>query len=339
MPISYMPARDVVPKYAVFGKLPDCGDFMRLGVTSHPAVLEFDGVIARSLAYVSRQPGWSEETALHAGGSDFLFTTYDRRWSYFGTLLPSHDKAGRLYPLVAGAVLPIHATASVFPEIPIANELFFSGLREALSEAIKSGDLHACQRFLDSWVVVNPHAQDDIELARQLLHRHLASTTVARLQTALSDERYPTLDDILLTFIFHADLLSRLGASAPKQVIALPLSGKEGEAALDQGMWLAFCRAAMGKNKTRFPDFIATNDGRRTLTLASGRLGERCLGAIWDMENDPASVLDAQAPDAPWKRHRAWADTAYTLSRLVQDPGLNLSSLISTVERIAGNVS
>lgn len=339
MPISYMPARDTVPQYAVFGKIPDCSDFIRVGITSHPAVLEFDGIIARSLAYVSRQPDWNEETALRAGGSDFLFTTYDRRWCYFGTLLPSRDKAGRMYPLVAGAVLPIYAIAPAFVEIPIANELFFSGLRKALSDTVNTGDLHACQRFLDVWVVQNPHAQDDLELAKQLLMRHLASTSVARLQIALSDDRCPMLDDILLAFIFHADMLRHLGVSAQKQVIALPLSTKVGETALDQGMWLALYRAAMGKEKNRFPDFISKNDDRHTLTLASGRLGDRCLGALWDMKNDPASILDAGDTHTPWAQHRAWADTAYNLGRQAQNPNLDISSLVSIVERIAVNVS
>jgi len=339
MPISFMPVRDTVPQYAVFGKLPDCGDFIRIGNTSHPAVLEFDGIIARSLAYVSRQPGWNEETVLRAGGSDFLFTTYDRRWCYFGGLQPSRDKAGRLYPLVAGAILPIYAVSPVFPEIPIANELFFNGLRDVLSNAVGTGDLQPCKRFLEAWALPNPHAQDDLELAGQLLSRHMAKTSVAKLQAALSDNRCPALDDILLAFIFHVDLLSRLGASAQKQVIALPLSGKEGESTLDQGMWLAFYRAAMGKNNTRFPDFISKNDDRRTLSLASGRLGDRCLGALWDMENDPASILDAGDSNASWKQHRPWTDAAYTLGRQVQNPDLDISSLVSTVERIAGNVS
>jgi len=338
MPISFIPARDTTPQYAVFGKLPGREDFIRLGFSSHPAVLEFDGVLARSLTYVSRQPGWNEATVLRAGSSDFLFTTYDRRWCYFGALLPSHDKAGRLFPLVAGIILPAHALAPASAEFSLANELFFSGLRDPLSSAVNTGDLHACQRFLDTWATPNPHARDDIELAGQLLARHLASTPLARLQTALSDDCGPGLDDILLAFIFYADMLRRLGTTAPKKVIELPLSAKEGEASLDLAMWLAFYRAAMGKNKTRFPDFIARNDQRRTFTLAPGRLGERCLGTLWGMANDPASMLDAdEGANAPWSRHPTWIAAAYDLGRQVQNPEMQLASLISTVERIAGN--
>jgi len=339
MPVSFVPARDVTPQYAVFGKLSDRDEFIRLGFSSHPAVQEFDGVLARSLAYVSRQPNWSEAASLRAGVSDFLFTTHDRRWCYFGALLPSRDKAGRLYPLVGGIVLPAHAIALASAEFLIGNELFFRGLREVLARAVNNGDLPAFQRFLESWAMPNPHARDDIELAGQLLTRHLACTTLAQLQTTLTDDCCPALDDILLAFIFYASTLRRLGTSAQKQVIALPLSGKEGESALDQAMWLAFYRAAMGKNKTRFPDFITRNDDRCAFTLAPGRLGERCLGALWCMVNDPASLLGTDSSNAPWNRHPTWAETAYTLGRQVQNPDTHLASLLSTVERIADNAA
>jgi len=338
MPISFVPARDTTAQYAVFGKLPDRDDFIRLGVSNHPVVLEFDGVLARSLAYVNRQPNWNEAAVLRAGSSDFLFTTYDRRWCYFGVLLPSHDKAGRLFPLVAGIILPAHALAPASAEFPLANELYFSGLRETLTSTVNTGDLHLCQRFLNTWVAPNPHARDDIELAGQLLARHLARTPLARLQAILYDNSGPGFDDILLAFIFYADTLRRLGTSAPKQVIELPLSGKEGEATLDQAMWLAFYRAAIGKDKTRFPDFVARNGARRILTLAPGRLGERCLGALWGMPNELASMLVIAGSDAPWNRHPAWITAAYDLGRQVQNPDALLASLLSTVERISGNV-
>ncbi|MDR2015243.1 MAG: type VI secretion system-associated protein TagF [Azoarcus sp.] len=339
MPISFVPARDTTAQYAVFGKLPERADFIRLGLSNHPAVVEFDGVLARSLGTVSRQPGWNEADALQAGISDFLFTTYERRWCYFGVLHPSFDKAGRMFPLVAGIVLPAHAVTAASAEFPLANELFFSGLRETLASVIKSGDLQPCQRFLDSWAAPSPHARDNIELAGQLLARHLADTPLARLHVTLNGDSFPALDDILLAFIFYADMLRRAGTGAQKKVIALPLSENEGEAVLDQAMWMAFFRAAMGKNKTCFPDYIARNDGRRTLTLAPGRLGERCLGALWGMANDPVAMLDAGETNAPWLWEPAWGFTAYALGREVQDPNTHLASLLSTVERITGNVS
>jgi len=343
--VSFMPAHDTVLQYAIFGKLPSRDDFVRHGSTSHPAVLEFDGVIARSLVYASSQMGWSEETALGSGTSGYLFSTHDRRWCYFGALRPSRDRAGRLYPLVAGIILPSYAVAPYSPELSIANEQFFADLQKSLSSSVDTGDLPGCQQFLSAPCTdANPHtrndlAREDLELGGKLLARHLANTPISRLQTALAQRGSFTLDDVLVAFIYHADLLRRLGQNAPKQVIALPLSEKQGETALDQATWLAFYRAAMGKNKTRFPDYIAKNEGRQyTLTLAPGRLGERCMGALWNVKNDTASMLDAGAADASWKRQPAWAEAAYLLGRQVQDHSSDLASLLSTVERIAGNV-
>jgi|GEM_PF-1433776 len=343
--ISFMPASDTTLQYAVFGKLPCRDDFIRHGLTSHPAVLEFDGVLARSLVYASSQQGWNEEAVLQAGVSDYLFSTHDRRWCYFGALRPSRDKAGRLYPIVAGIILPAYAVAPYSPELSIANEQFFTDLQRALSCTVNTGDLPGCQQFLSPYCIDsnsharNVHAKEDLELGGKLLEQHLAHTSVSRLQTILAQSGSALLDDILLAFIYHADLLRRLGQNAPKQLITLPLSEKKGETALDQATWLAFYRAALGKNKTRFPDYIAKNDGRRcTLTLAPGRLGERCLGALWNVKDDPAATLDTEAANASWKRQPAWAEAAYLLGRQVQDPGSSLTSLLSTVERIAGNV-
>jgi type VI secretion system protein ImpM len=339
MPISFTPSRDATVQYAVFGKLPERDDFIRLGLGNHPAVLEFDGVLARNLAYVSRQPGWDEAKVKQVGSSDFLFTTYDRRWCYFGALQPSSDKAGRLFPLVAGIIVPAHAIAPANAEFVLANELFFNGLREILPIAVNTGDLHPCKQFLDTWTVPNPHARNDIELAGQILARHFADETLARLLTAFLDENFPALDDILLAFVSYNALLNRLGSSAQKLVVSLPLSENEGEAALDQAMWLAFYRAVMGKNKTRFPDFIVRNENRRTLTLAPGRLGERCIGALWGVSNDAAASLVAGGVNALRTQHPDWNAIAYALGRQVQDPHTHLASLLTTVERIAGNVA
>ena len=131
-----------------------------------------------------------------------------------------------------------------------------------------------------------------------------------------------------MAFIHQASLLRRLGPSAPRQAILLPLSGKEGDAALDQAAWLALCRAAAA-GKGCPADFIISN--KCQLTLAPNRFSERSLGALWGYPAKP--VLD----DPPWHRQGSWAETAWMLSKQLQNPGLTLDKLLPFLERISGN--
>ena len=333
MSISFIPAHDATPQYAVFGKTSRQADFVRINA-AHPVVEEFDGLIAKSLLLASRQPDWREEVCLKAGVSDFLFTSSDRRWCFFGALQPSHDEAGRLYPLTAGIVLPARTVQPYSAELAIANELFFSGLREQITSAVDNAvEMLACHQFLESWVAPNPHAKDDIELASQLLERHLTRTHASSLQRALAEAGYPALEDVLLTFIWHAVLLRRYGASISRQAVSVPLSGKEGEGTLDQAVWLALFRAATEKHRARSPDFIVCG-GRRVLRIAPDRLGERDLATLWGVSS-LASVPEADAPG----RRQTCAEAVWALSRQLQDPGLTLASLFSTVKRISVNVN
>jgi type VI secretion system protein ImpM len=324
-----MPARDTVPQYAIFGKLPTEPDFIRMGTSSHPVVLEFDGLLARSLAHATRQSDLDKNRYLQAGASDFQFTSHDRRWSFSGVLLPNHDKAERLYPLVGGIILPAHAVQPVAAELAIANELFFAGLRSRLFAAADVTDLSAtCQRFLIDQCAPDSNTQDELDLAKQMLSRHLAYTTTLDLKDRLADFGFPALDDILMTLIYQADQMRRLGTSAPRQTVAVPLSAEVGESTLDQAAWLALCRAAAGKNRS--PDFII-NVNRRQLTLAPNRFSDRCLGAFWGVPADPAPA------EPPWHRQGVWVEIAWTLGRQLQDPCFALDNLLSTLERITGS--
>ncbi|MDR3087620.1 MAG: type VI secretion system-associated protein TagF [Azoarcus sp.] len=338
MPISFIPAHDATPQYAVFGKVSRQADFIRINA-AHPAVEDFDGLIAKSLLLARRQPGWQEETCLKTGVSDFLFTSDDGRWCFFGALQPSRDEAGRLYPLVAGIILPARTVQPCLAELAIANELFFSGLREQIASAVDHAvEMLACRQFLDSWIAPNPNAKDDIELAAQLLERHLTRTPASSLQCALAEAGYPALEDILLAFILHAARIRRYGASLSRQTIPLPLSGAEGEGTLDQAVWLALYRAATEKQSVRAPDFIVCA-GRRVLLVAPDRLGERDLAALWGAPSSLVPAPEADAPQTLQERLPACAETAWALGRQLQDPGDSLASLFSTVKRVSVNAN
>ncbi|MDR1227891.1 MAG: type VI secretion system-associated protein TagF [Azoarcus sp.] len=323
MPIALPATREASPRYAIFGKLPRRADFVRVG-TDHSAATEFSELLGKSLALAGSQPDWRVRAA--ADASDFQMTSRDGRWRLAGVLMPSHDEAGRIYPLVAGVVLPAQAGAACAPEFIIANELFFSGLAEQLASAVENAvDLIACRQFFETWIAPNPHASDDIALAAQILARHMDETLASNWRTVLAGADAGDIDDWLLPFLFHAR--APRARCAP---ILLPLSEAPGEDRLDEAAWLALLCTAMGNGRT--PDFITVKRGeKRHLAVPPGRLDEKFLAAaLWGATTGTPGA-GGEALRQPPER----AAIAFDLARQLQDPALTLASLQTVLERLA----
>lgn len=340
MPLSFVRPPDATPRYAIFGKLPRRADFIRVNATD-PVIQEFDDLLGRSLTLAGRQATWSESRYLSTGCSDFHYTSNDGRWSFFGVLRPSSDTAGRLYPVVAGTMLPSACVAPHTPELSIANELFFSGLRHQLADAVADSiEMLACRRFLEAQLSHNPHGDADIQLAAQVLDLHLERTQATRLEQDLDEGGRGCLDAHLLAFAFHAQLLHRYGASIPRQAIMLPLPQGAGEEALGQATWLTLYRASVKRPGRRQPDYISiVRDGRRHLVVAPERFSERSLAVLWGAEPEPGSMLDPTSEDAPWVRHQAYAEASYIIARQRQDPAFTLKALIMMMEKFAKSLA
>ncbi|WP_035055133.1 type VI secretion system-associated protein TagF [Andreprevotia chitinilytica] len=339
MSISFMRNNDVTPQFAIFGKLPRRADFVRINAT-HPVVQEFDNLIARSLTWAAQHEGWQDQY-LSAGASDFHFTSADGKWAFFGVLHPSRDEAGRFYPLVAGAILPSDGVSPHLAELAIANELFFAGLRDQLASAIdNSVEMLACRQFLEAQQVQSNRAAADVELASNVLSRHLRQTPVSRLETELQGIGRGGLDAHLLAFVFYGELLRRYSGSAPKQVIMLPLPSAPGEDILGLATWLSLYRAATRSTFARFPHCLTVaQHGRRYLALAPECFTERFLGVLWGMQPDPLTVVNVEDVSAPWSGHQSYAEVSYILGRQLADPGLNLLSLQDIVEKLTKNIA
>ncbi|GAA5786017.1 hypothetical protein GCM10007860_34690 [Chitiniphilus shinanonensis] len=340
MPISFIRASDVAPQYAVFGKLPRRADFVRINAT-HPVAQEFDQLLAKSLTWAQQQPEWNEATYLAAGASDFHFTSGDGRWAFFGVIQPSRDEAGRLYPLVAGAILPAASVSPHLPELAIANELFFVGLRDQLSTAIdNSVEMLACRQFLDAQLAQSNRASADVELAGNVLERYLQQTPAAHLENDLTDSSRGGLEAHLLAFVFYGELLRRYLGSAPRQVILLPLPQRPGEDILGMATWLALYRAATRLPAIRFPHCLTlVRDGRRYLALAPECFTERFLGVLWGLQPEPLTVVNVLDDDAPWTHHQSYAEASYILGRQLADPALNLNSLRNILEKLTSSIA
>ena len=339
MSLGFIRGRDVQPRFAIFGKVARRDDFVRVNA-GHPAVVEFDAVLGKSLAWSSVEPGWSDDAYLARGCSEFHVGSDDGRSAFFGVLRPSRDRAGRLYPLVAGVVLPVSRVESLNAERAVANELFLLGLREQLDSAVaNASELIACREYLEAHVTLLAAPASDFELAGTVLARHLHQTPAASVERDLLDTTRGPLEAHLLAFLFYVSLARRYAGSAPRQVMLLPLPVRAGEDALGQGAWLALYRAATRVQGGPMPQGLVVElAGRRYLALAPDGLSERFLGLLWGRLPDAPSVIDMRDEASPWFRHHAYAEAAYILGRQLADPSLSLHGLCRILEQLACSI-
>ncbi|MBM3115238.1 type VI secretion system-associated protein TagF [Jeongeupia naejangsanensis] len=327
MAITFMRNPVVAPQYAIFGKLPRRADFVRVNAT-HPVAIEFDQLLATSLRWASEQPDW-QDRYLAAEASEFFYVSADRRWVFFGVLQPSRDEAGRHYPLVAGAIVPFDQGAQNLSLLVLANELFFAGLRDQLSSAVdNSVEMLACRQFLEAQLALNGRSGADLDLAGQVLERHLRQTAASELAGRLSAAGGASLEATLLAFAFHGDFVRRYDSSAPRQALLLPLPDGPGEETLGLATWLTLYQAATRGHVGLDPHYLTiTLQGRRYLAISPSRFTDKQLALLWGLPPAPLAVLDAGDAEAPWSRHQAYAEAAYILGRQLADPALKLDEL------------
>lgn len=339
MSLGFIRGRDVQPQFAIFGKVARRDDFVRVNA-GHAAVVEFDRLLGKSLARSSVEPGWTEESYLARGCSEFHVGSDDGRSAFFGVLRPSRDRAGRLYPLVAGVLLPSSRIELLDAERAVANELFLLGLREQLDNAVaNASELIACREYLEAHVALLAARAADFKLADTVLTRHLHQTPAASLQRDLLDAAGGPLEAHLLAFLFYVSLARRYAGSAPRQVMLLPLPARAGEDALGQGAWLALYAAATCAQGAPVPQSLVVElAGRRYLALAPHGLSERFLRLVWGKPPDAPSVIDLCADASPWYRHQAYAEAACILGRQLADPSLSLHGLCRILEQLSRSI-
>lgn len=110
-----------------YGKLPCQGDFVRLNAGA-PAALEF----ARWLE--------AAHESLHLGGSalpraplNFVYSTAAAAEVLIGTLAPSKDSVGRVFPMAVFEVAPGSEVAARLAQVPLGHYRFFTAAAELLA--------------------------------------------------------------------------------------------------------------------------------------------------------------------------------------------------------------
>jgi type VI secretion system protein ImpM len=339
MPINFKRTQDQQLQYAIFGKLPRRADFIRINAT-HPAAQDIDAKLAASINLLLSREDWQQKY-LENAASEFLFYSKDLRWAFFGVAQPSHDEALRHYPLVAGICVPADMLIGNEAEFLLANELFFTGLKDQLKNAAENSvEMIACKQFMEDQLAFNNRASSDLDLAIQLLERHMANTPAQYLEQALNKCGWADLESTLLSFAFYLQLTKRYSSSMASQIFLLPLPTGAGEEILGAAVWLVLYRAATARQNPEQLHFaFVEHEDVRYLALSPTALTEQQLIMLWGQKTDEQQFVNSPSSQFPWQNHQAYAEAAYILGRQLSDPTLSLLKLRDITSKITCNIS
>lgn len=339
MAFNFKRAQEAPPQFCIFGKLPRRGDFVRVNAT-HPAATQLDQLLAQSLLGLESGPE-AVERYRATPATSFVLRSRDQMWLSLGVMQPSRDESGRNYPLVAASLLPCDTPLPPLSVLMLANELFFSGLKEQLSSAIDNAvEMLACRQFLEEQSWFGSSSSADIELAQQLLERHMAMTPASRLGALLAQRGLPDLETVLLAFTFHHQLLRKFKGSLTAQTYLLPLPDSDGEDMLAAATWLSLYQAATtGQGGQAEQCLLMRRPEGRFLALLPGELNEQIVAQCWGGQLDARFVVDVAEPQAPWRNHQAYAEAAYILGRRLNDPSISVAQLSDVASSLSRSVA
>ncbi|AXT45184.1 MULTISPECIES: type VI secretion system-associated protein TagF [Chromobacterium] len=339
MAFNFKRAQETPPQFCIFGKLPRRGDFVRVNAT-HPAATQLDQLLAQSLGGLEAGPEAVERYRAMPGTS-FVLRSRDQMWLSLGVMQPSRDESGRNYPLVAASLMPCDAALPPLSVLMLANELFFSGLKEQLSSAIDNAvEMLACRQFLEEQSLFGISSVADLELAQQLLERHLSVTPASHLGRLLSGRGLPDLETVLLAFTFHHQLLRKFQGSLTAQTYLLPLPDSDGEDMLAAATWLSLYQAATaGQAGQAEQCLLIQRPEGRFLALLPGDLNEQIVAQCWGGQLDARFIVDVAEPQAPWRSHQAYAEAAYILGRRLNDPSISVAQLREVASSLSRSVA
>jgi type VI secretion system protein ImpM len=320
---------DLVSAYALYGKLPNRADFLRVNA-NHPVVVELDTLVQRSLERFVDGRGW---LAQYDAGTptEFQYVSSDARHVFTGVIAPSSDQAGRRYPLIAGVILPQEDVQANLHTAPIAYEVFFDGLRDQVTTARENSvEALSCIQFLESQVQSRDAAVADLELAQRVVDLHMRNTSIRRLRDLLAERgQSGQLEQLLLNLLFYRTFLRRFSNPSTNLAFLLPLPAQRGEQALIASTWLSLLYAIARDGGGRWCGnyFIFREQGRVGLAACFSSMHERIAGLMLGSVPDADVLLDLANEQEAWKRHRLYAEVSYALDRLLADSSLSLTEL------------
>ena len=324
--------------YALYGKLPNRADFVRVNA-HHPAIVGLDELIQRTLERLSFSQGWAESYD-RCGPSSFQMVSGDQRHTLIGMLAPSHDQAGRRYPLMAAAISPSEVLAGHASIAPIAHEVFFDGLHDQVRNAIdNSVEALSCRQFLESQSHLNDLVAADLELATSVVNRFLSTEPIAHLNDLLMEGGSGGLEQALLNLAFYRAFLRRFDNIATNQIIVLPLPDTNGEQALIACAWLSVIEALFGSNNSGTAwrgnyAILRTSQGKTVLLTSFNTMHDKFAMLMLGGTSDASMVLDLRNEHEAWKNHRLYSEVSYALARLLSNRSLPVRDLCQFLQDV-----
>lgn len=327
------PRREESALGVCFGKAPDSADFVRPGIHS-PLLESFEEWLQSAQSAMQHYPQW-ESFYDQCGVIEFGYQ--HRNEAFVGAMIPSHDRAGRRSPLVAGRIESVGFRR--YQSVPVSERVFFplaaeglhTALRSGLVQALRGNDVQIAARELRE---VASRYVVDCGLGVQLQEQFIAQTPLSDL-FALIEQHYPAVgvERYLTNLIFLAHYSQQFKPLSLHQIIRLPLPENEGMKNSFLCFWLHLL--ANLDHEHGSGSYLLRRDSEcNGVVAALGSMPDLGLWALLSHHQDERYMLDCTGEQEHWRSHQAFAGVAFALSRVCANPLLPLNVLLSFCREI-----
>ena len=321
--------------YSLFGKLPRRADFVRMNATV-PVAHEYDQLLADAVVKLSKNAGW--ESAYDATeASLFAYRSRDKQSWFVGGQYPSHDQEYRRFPLVAGVSRTSIEISDRLHLLPLAYEVFYSGLLGHLSNAIViSVDALSCRSFLVGFSGGAQQTGTDFDLANGLLQMFADGHDVNYLHRILC-MAYPhaQLEQALLNIAFYASFIRHFPHRVTAQEVVLPLPGKLGTSLLVVSVWLTLIGNLIGDSRRIAGFFFREN----FIVIAIDIFSDQFSPLLPLIDSAKVRGLMLTSEHEAWCAHPLYPEISYALTRLISEPGASLQSVFDCTKQIGSRLT
>ncbi len=324
----------VVQNYSLFGKLPRRADFLRINA-GNPVANEYDQLLSDAVVKLTTMEGW--QSAYDAtDASLFAYRSRDRQGWLVGGQYSSHDQEFRRFPLVAAVMRSSAEIGENLHLLPLAYEVFYSGLLGQLSNAVaNSVDAVSCRSFLEGFSGSATQTGTDFDLASALLGQFSLEKDALHLQNILR-MAYPqaTLEQALLNIAFYANFIRHFPHKVTAQEIVLPLPNRQGASLLVASVWLYLIGSLVG-DPLRIAGFFFRDD---FIVVAIDIFSEQFSPLLPLIQSAKVRGLMLASKHEVWCSHPYYAEISYVLTRLCNQPGVLIESVFDCARQIGSRL-
>lgn len=272
------------------GKLPSRGDFIQVGAGGAPFA-SFDAFLTESIEWAEGRgdaSAWAEAFS-NAPLQAFVYRAPARGGSSLlaGAMAPSHDQAGRRFPLSVATPFTAGARLLAEPELlPLILETCWYATSGLVTEARSSASFELPTRL----PVLADASVDEVEEVRASYAQWAETLPVDELWALLFGQQPPVDPALVLAFLYRAVRPCR-GQERPTTPLSVrvPL-GLAGGAAVC--FWIDFVRRVAHWRAT-VPSFFWSHDGQSgALFLCLGEPPKSTLAELWQPTGRRDEICD-----------------------------------------------